>query len=448
MTRSAPDTARSRTALGGRRGDSIDENATRSRNAIRSGTWTETAFAACAASGSPSASGSSPSPSSCSCSCGACRASEPRRPGSTSTSGRARTTPGRTATSTATTRRYPEGGIVPFRLAIEGLSVGSHSIHINYDFTASGHKAYDFLATWDVTNAKGKICARAGGGDLVQVPARSGRPRRFAFPNDGYKANGLSVHGAELYSAAPRRLTIYGGTITSISGPVHSGSPDGNSTADFLVRFKATRSAVLLAVGRPPRPVGVLGHVARRSPRRRVDGLGRAVAHPDAAARRLGQQEPGPEHPAERDRRRAAAVRPRPADADAPPTNPPAAPPPPSRPARNPPAATPRPVAAARTPASPNGPGGVPAVDRAADLDAVGDWRRRQPGSRGHARTSAVRSRTGAHRPARRRCAEAASPPGPAGAPRRGPLAAEPDTRRCAGRLPSAASAPGRRRRT
>jgi hypothetical protein len=45
--------------------------------------------------------------------------------------------------------RYPEGGVVPFRLAIEGLSSGSHTIHINYDFTAGGHKAYDFLATWN-----------------------------------------------------------------------------------------------------------------------------------------------------------------------------------------------------------------------------------------------------------------------------------------------------------
>ena len=45
--------------------------------------------------------------------------------------------------------RYPEGGIVPFRLAVEGLKAGDTSIHINYDFTAGGHKAYDFLATWN-----------------------------------------------------------------------------------------------------------------------------------------------------------------------------------------------------------------------------------------------------------------------------------------------------------
>jgi hypothetical protein len=59
--------------------------------------------------------------------------------------------------------RYPEGGIVPFRVAFEGLKAGAHSIHINYDFTAGGHKAYDFLATWNVTNAAGKACAASGG---------------------------------------------------------------------------------------------------------------------------------------------------------------------------------------------------------------------------------------------------------------------------------------------
>src|SRR5512147_2541515 len=39
---------------------------------------------------------------------------------------------------------YHEGDVVPFRLAIEGLSAGQHTIHLNYDFTAGGHEAYDF----------------------------------------------------------------------------------------------------------------------------------------------------------------------------------------------------------------------------------------------------------------------------------------------------------------
>ena len=65
--------------------------------------------------------------------------------------------------------RYPEGGIVPFRLAVEGLTAGQHSININYDFTAGGHKAYDFLATWDVTNAKPARSAPARGGGISSM---------------------------------------------------------------------------------------------------------------------------------------------------------------------------------------------------------------------------------------------------------------------------------------
>ena len=158
--------------------------------------------------------------------------------------------------------RYPEGGIVPFRLAIEGLSAGNHSLHINYDVTAGGHKAYDFLATWNVTNADGRICAASGGGVssmCPNLPAASSA----AFPVDPFVMDGLSVHGAQSYSAAPRRLTIWGGTIQSISVPVHRGPTSGNSSGDIVVRFRATGSAVLLAWG---------GHLAQSAYWNRLNG--------------------------------------------------------------------------------------------------------------------------------------------------------------------------------
>jgi hypothetical protein len=144
--------------------------------------------------------------------------------------------------------RYPEGGIVPFRVAFEGLKAGDHSVHINYDFTAGGHKAYDFLATWNVTNAAGKVCAVSGGAISSMCPSMPASSS-VAFPSDGFQTNGLTVSGAQAYSGAPRRLTIWGGTITGISGPTHVGSTAGNSTADFVVTFKSTGSAVLLAWG-------------------------------------------------------------------------------------------------------------------------------------------------------------------------------------------------------
>ena len=143
--------------------------------------------------------------------------------------------------------RMPEGGIVPFRLAVEGLSAGTHTIRIQYDFTAGGHKAYDFLATYSGWTSP-PICDPSGGGISSMCPSMP-TPSSAAFPSDGFVTDGLSVRGAEAYSGVPRRLTVWGGTITSISGPSHAGPTSGNSTAEFTVRFVSTGPAVLLAWG-------------------------------------------------------------------------------------------------------------------------------------------------------------------------------------------------------
>ena len=254
--------------------------------------------------------------------------------------------------------RYPEGGIVPFRLAVEGLAAGEHSIHINYDFTAGGHKAYDFLATWDVTNAKGTICGKAGGAISSMCPSMPASSSA-AFPSDPFKVDGLTVHGAEVYSASPRRLTIWGGTITSISGPTHAGSVNGNSSADFLVRFRSTGAAVLLAWG---------GHLAQsaywnRSNGGASDGAGQVSGAPwhmrtlqlDGSGNKnqdrsiqpsaiVGELAPfalAPPTPTPRPAPPAVVATPRPPVV----TNPPAAP-----------GATPRPPAVGPGPAAPNDP--------------------------------------------------------------------------------------------
>ena len=245
--------------------------------------------------------------------------------------------------------RYPEGGIVPFRLAVEGLSAGPHSIHINYDFTAGGHKAYDFLATWDVTNAKGTICGKAGGAISSMCPSLPSASSA-AFPSDPFKLDGLTVHGAEVYSASPRRLTIWGGTITSISGPTHSGSTSGNSSADFLVRFRSNGPAVLLAWG---------GHLAQsafwnRSNGGASDGAGQVSGAPwhmrtlqlDGSGNKnqdrsiqpsaiVGELAPfalAPATPTPRPNPPAAVATPRPPAATSPPAHPGATPPPGSGP--------------------------------------------------------------------------------------------------------------------
>lgn len=143
-----------------------------------------------------------------------------------------------------TNTRYPEGGAVPFRLAIEGLQAGTHDIHLDYDFTAGGHKAYDFLTSWNAWRAP-DLCALSGGAISSMCPSLP-VPSTAAFPTDPFAADGLTVAGAQAYSGAPRRLTIFGGTIISIGPVVHSGPVGGNSTADMVVRFRSSGSAVLL----------------------------------------------------------------------------------------------------------------------------------------------------------------------------------------------------------
>ena len=155
---------------------------------------------------------------------------------------------------------FSEGDVVPFRLAIEGLTPGTHTIHINYDFTAGGHKAYDFLASVDATESVdlcavggggvSSLCAAAGGLGTANVAGFPADP--FNDPNDGSGAVSAAITASAL-GATQRELRLYGGTINSIvftppSGG-HSGSASANSTVDLTIGFTSTGSAALFVWG-------------------------------------------------------------------------------------------------------------------------------------------------------------------------------------------------------
>ena len=154
---------------------------------------------------------------------------------------------------------YAEGLVVPFRLEIDGLAPGStHSFHLNYDFTAGGHEGYDFLADFDATEMV-DICAVGGGGRsaLCDQSGGIGTGSQFDFPSDTFHVSGtlgsLTVAGAQSASLFnvnnKRHLKIWGGTITNITTPVHSGPTGGNSSTDMVVTFTVTGSNVAFAWG-------------------------------------------------------------------------------------------------------------------------------------------------------------------------------------------------------
>jgi len=183
---------------------------------------------------------------------------------------------------------YAEGKAVPFRLAIEGLAGNNntrHFITIQYDFTAGGHKAYDYLASIEATepNALGQICATGGGGrstlcgaSQAAMPSPNVSTMTMDFPADGFTADGQTVDGAIAAGGVARALRIYNGTITSISAVSHAGPVDGNSTAEMLVEFTASGPAVLFAWS---------GHLAKSSywkqqPGNLPDGAGQVSGSP------------------------------------------------------------------------------------------------------------------------------------------------------------------------
>src|SRR6185436_2335912 len=92
---------------------------------------------------------------------------------------------------------YGEGRVVPFRVAIEGLSSGQHSFHVNYDWTAGGHKAYDFLASYDATEGTvaGQACATGGGAVSSLCPSLPS-VQLVPFTADPFSSSGSTVDGA------------------------------------------------------------------------------------------------------------------------------------------------------------------------------------------------------------------------------------------------------------
>lgn len=121
---------------------------------------------------------------------------------------------------------YREGDSVPFREDITGLSSGTHTIHLNYDFSNGSARGYDFLTNYDRTvspNPCAGWSSICGSWADATVPADSG-VGSFQI---------MSQH-VRVYNATSASL----GTYTLSSG-----------TKDIVLTFTTTNSEVILAWG-------------------------------------------------------------------------------------------------------------------------------------------------------------------------------------------------------
>lgn len=134
---------------------------------------------------------------------------------------------------------YFEGDSVPYRMVFTNLSIGTHTVNIEWDTTQTGKHATDYLTTFNRTETTADPCAGVS-------PCSS--PTTFAIPTDS-NVTGLGV------TPVAGNFTLYNGTITSVSAYTLSGTYAGSSSTSITLTFTVTNATSVLSWG---------GHIASR----------------------------------------------------------------------------------------------------------------------------------------------------------------------------------------
>ncbi|CAN5502498.1 hypothetical protein BH10ACI1_BH10ACI1_19440 [soil metagenome] len=140
---------------------------------------------------------------------------------------------------------YIEGESVSYRVVLSGLTPNStgNTVTIDYDTTVSAKHAFDYLTTFDRTEAGSNPCSGVANCNL-------GAFSTMPIPIDGLvTGGGVTQIGGQVF-------TLYKGTITGVSAYTHSGSFAGTSQASLTITFSASADTdVVLAFG---------GHISTR----------------------------------------------------------------------------------------------------------------------------------------------------------------------------------------
>jgi len=147
---------------------------------------------------------------------------------------------------------YPTNvpGHVNYRAIIEdkNLGPGTYELTIQYEFTKGGKVAFDFLTTnYGITdsNLDDQLPGWADSSKINSLVTTG--PSTATFPNDGFSlppslgdgtvALRQSAHDTVFAALNPRKMKLYGATITGITQGSHSGLITGDSDATVAITF-------------------------------------------------------------------------------------------------------------------------------------------------------------------------------------------------------------------
>jgi len=159
---------------------------------------------------------------------------------------------------------YLEGMSIPYRVRVDGLTQGTHTLTIGWDIRQGGKNALDYI-TGPNRLEPHSVFLPAHPVEIVD-PLESLRgtfsgPARFAIPIPVPAIGGQPAASALALPAPDRDMWIYNGTITAID---YVANADGNlgdltaaqSESRMRITFNATSASVLFAFG---------GHIASQT---------------------------------------------------------------------------------------------------------------------------------------------------------------------------------------
>jgi hypothetical protein len=158
----------------------------------------------------------------------------------------------------ASNAHYQEGQSIPYRLVMENLSLGNHSVVIEWDVKHSNANAIDFITHFQRINESVQPCGPANHPEDIVPGCNPGSFTTFDIPAPTGVNSPIAGLPESVFNALPvaqRRMTMYNGTINSM---VYT-NPQGDlsvaqSSSRITVNFTAASSTVVMAWG---------GHIAR-----------------------------------------------------------------------------------------------------------------------------------------------------------------------------------------
>jgi hypothetical protein len=147
---------------------------------------------------------------------------------------------------------YGEGDSVPYRMKFDQLTIGgSNTLTIAYDTTKNGKHALDYLTDYDRTESVGNNpCSGVAGCSLASETT-------FPIPVDPRVTNGQNQvpGGGDDIVQIPGSFSLFGGTITAVSGYTVTGTYAGDSTTFITITFTSSVTNPVMAWG---------GHIGTR----------------------------------------------------------------------------------------------------------------------------------------------------------------------------------------